>query len=54
MLPPGGRDDRSFRPVIVGMSNADLYVRHADAIRAVGQNFRMALDRGRCYPDRRD
>ena len=54
MLPPGGQDDRSFRPIIVGMSNADPYVQHADAIRALGQHFGMALDRGRCYPYRRD
>src|SRR5690242_921001 len=25
MLPPGGHDDRSFRPVIVGMENSDPY-----------------------------
>src|SRR5215472_12899349 len=25
MLPPGGRDDRSFRPIIVGMANSDPY-----------------------------
>jgi len=25
MLPPGGHDDRSFRPIIVGMANADPY-----------------------------
>jgi len=54
MLPPGGQDDRSFRPIIVGMSNADPYVQHADAIRVLGQHFGMALDRGRCYPYRRD
>src|SRR5579872_5275218 len=28
MLPPGGHDDRSFRPIIVGMSNADPYLEH--------------------------
>src|SRR5207249_12215428 len=32
MLPPGGREDRGFRPIIVGVANADPYVEHADAI----------------------
>ena len=54
MLPPGGRDDRTFRPIIVGMANADPYVEHADAIRALGQHYGLALERGRCYPYRRD
>jgi hypothetical protein len=54
MLPPGGQDDRGFRPIIVGMSNADPYVEHADAIRALGQHFGLSLERGRCYPYRRD
>jgi hypothetical protein len=54
MLPPGGRDDRSFRPIIVGAANADPYVEHADAIRALGQRYGLALERGRCYPYRRD
>jgi len=54
MLPPGGQDDRSFRPIIVGMANADPYVDHADAIKALGQHFGLALERGRCYPYRRD
>ena len=54
MLPPGGQDDRSFRPIIVGMANADPYVEHADAIRVLGQHFGLSLDRGRCYPYRRD
>lgn len=54
MLPPGGHDDRSFRLVIVGMANSDPYVEHAEAIRALGQHYGFALDRGRCYPYRRD
>jgi hypothetical protein len=54
MLPPGGRDDRTFRPIIVGVSNADPYVDHADAIRALGQHCGLTLERGRCYPYRRD
>ena len=54
MLPPNGRDDRSFRPIIVGMANGDPYVEHADAIRALGQHFGLSLERARCYPYRRD
>ena len=54
MLPPGAHDDRSFRPIIVGIANADPYVDHADAIKALGQHFGLTLERGRCYPYRRD
>jgi hypothetical protein len=54
MLPPGGKEDPGFRPIIVGYKNADPFVEHADAIRALGQHFRVALDRARCYPYHRD
>jgi len=54
MLPPGGRDDPGFRPIIVGPRNADPYAQHADAIRALGQHFHIVLDRARCFPYRRD
>jgi hypothetical protein len=54
MLPPGGRDDRSFRPIIVGPANADPYLEEGDAIRALGEHFGMKLERARCYPYRRD
>jgi len=54
MLAPGGHDDRSFRPIIVGMANADPYAEHADAIRALGQHYGLSLERSRCYPYRRD
>ena len=54
MLPPGGQDDRTFRPIIVGMANSDPYVEHGEAIKALGQYFGMALERARCYPYRRD
>lgn len=54
MLPPGGQDDRTFRPIIVGLANSDPYVEHAEAIRALGQHFGLALERARCYPYRRD
>src|ERR1051325_9707055 len=50
MLPPSGRDDRSFRPIIVGPGNADPYPEQGDAIRAPRQHHRMTLQRARCYP----
>jgi hypothetical protein len=54
MLPPRGREDAGFRPIIVGPRNADPYTENADAIRALAHHFRIALDRGRCFPYRRD
>ena len=53
MLPPGGQEDRGFRPIIVGQANGDPYGEHAEAIRALGQHFGLELDRSRCYPYRR-
>jgi hypothetical protein len=54
MLPAGGKDDRSFRPIIVGASNADPYDDQDEAIRALGAHFGVTLERARCYPYRRD
>lgn len=54
MLPPGGVEERSFRPIIVGPGNADPYPEHGDAIRCLAQHFGMTLERTRCYPYRRD
>jgi hypothetical protein len=54
MLPPNGRDDRSFRPIIVGPGNADPYPEQGDAIRALAQHYGITLERARCYPYRRD
>lgn len=54
MLPPGGREQRSFRPIIVGHANGDPYAEHGEAIRALADHFGLALDRSRCYPYRRD
>src|SRR5262245_48470361 len=34
MLPQGGKEDRSFRPIIVGPANADPYPQYGDDIRA--------------------
>lgn len=53
MLPPGGRKDLSFTPIIVGFQNADPYLEHSEAIRALGAHFGLSLDRLRCYPYRR-
>ena len=53
MLPPGGRADRGFTPIVVGPANADPYPRHGPAIRALGDHFGLTLDRARCYPYRR-
>ena len=53
MLPPGGRDDKTFRPIIVGPGNADPYVEHAEDIRKLGQHFKLTLDPARCFPYRR-
>jgi len=53
MLPPAGKDERAFRPIIVGASNSDPYAQHGEAIRKLGEHFRMTLDPVRCYPYRR-
>jgi hypothetical protein len=53
MLPPSGRDDKAFRPIIVGPDNADPYVEHAEDIRKLGQHYKLTLDPVRCFPYRR-
>ena len=53
MLPPGGKDERSFRPIIVGKSNSDPYPEHSEAIRKLGEHFKLTLDPVRCFPYRR-
>jgi hypothetical protein len=50
MLPPGGQSKGSFRVIIVGPGNADPYVEHGEAIKALGAHFGLSLDRERCYP----
>ena len=50
MLPPGGRDDPHFRPIIVGHGNSDPYPRYGDAIRVLAGHFGLELDREDCYP----
>ena len=53
MLPPEGLDERSFKPIVVGIENGDPYPEYSDAIAALGRHFRMMLDPTRCYPYRR-
>ena len=53
MLPPGGRDDRNFRPIIVGPGNSDPYPQNVDDIRKLGQHYGLALDPARCFPYKR-
>ncbi len=50
MLPPGGKDTKSFRPIIVGPGNVDPYPKHGLAIAALGRHFGLALDAARCLP----
>jgi hypothetical protein len=54
MLPPRGADDPGFRPIIVGVGNADPYIDHEDAILALATHFKVTLERSRCYPYARD
>jgi hypothetical protein len=51
MLPPSGR--AGGQCIVVGPTNADPYLDHADAIRALGNHFGLTLDRAQCYPYRR-
>jgi hypothetical protein len=53
MLPPEGRDDSAFRPIIVGRGNSDPYPEHGHAIDALAAHFSLSLNRQRCYPYRR-
>ncbi len=54
MLPPEGRDDPTFRPIIVGPGNADPYPEYKEAIDALGTHLGLSLDRNRCFPYKRD
>jgi hypothetical protein len=53
MLPPGGKDDGSFRIIVVGPANADPYPEHEAAIAALGKHLGLTLDRERCFPYQR-
>jgi hypothetical protein len=54
MLPPGGKEDPGFRPIVVGPHNRDPYPQHEDAIAALARHFGITLEADRCYPYRRD
>jgi hypothetical protein len=54
MLPPEGRSDRAFKPIVVGPGNADPYPEHGDAIRALGEHYGLTLDPAICFPYRRN
>ena len=53
MLPPGGKSQPGFRPIIVGRSNGDPYREHGEAIAALAKHLGLALDRERCFPYQR-
>ena len=53
MLASGGKDDKSFRPIVVGFDNTDPFKEHGEAIRKLGQHLGLKLDAERCYPYRR-
>ncbi|MDB5570032.1 MAG: hypothetical protein JWN93_1215 [Hyphomicrobiales bacterium] len=50
MLPPQAPMAPLFTPLVVGVGNADPFVEHAAAIKALGERFGITLDRQRCYP----
>jgi hypothetical protein len=50
MLPQTRDPERQVRPLILGHANTDPYVKHADAIFALGKHLHLTLDRARCYP----
>jgi hypothetical protein len=53
MLPPGGKAQPGFRPIIVGKSNSDPYPQHGIAIAALAKHFDLHHDRERCFPYQR-
>jgi len=53
MLPPDAMDESSFRPIVVGPSNADPYPEHSDAIDTLAALRNLELNPTRCYPYRR-
>jgi hypothetical protein len=52
MLPPAGKDENSFRPIVVGPANADPYPKHGEDIKALARHYGLTLDRARCFPYR--
>ena len=53
MLPPGGRAEPGFSPIVVGQANGDPYPEHGAAIQDLAAHVGIPLDRARCYPYRR-
>jgi hypothetical protein len=53
MLPPAGKDESSFRPIVVGPANVDPYPKHGEDIKALARHYGLTLDPARCYPYRR-
>lgn len=53
MLPPAGKDETSFRPVVVGPANSDPYPKYGEDITALARHYRLMLDPVRCFPYRR-
>jgi hypothetical protein len=50
MLPPGAKDDSSFRIIIVGAANSDPYPVEGEAIAALAAHVGIALEHDRCFP----
>ncbi|MBM3341119.1 MAG: hypothetical protein FJY56_03255 [Betaproteobacteria bacterium] len=53
MLPPAGKNEHSFRPIVVGPANADPYPKYGEDIKALGRHYGLTLDPARCFPYRR-
>ena len=53
MLPAAGRDEKAFRPIVVGPGNNDPYPKYAEDIKALARHYGLALDPARCFPYRR-
>jgi hypothetical protein len=50
MLPPEGRNQVSFRIIIVGPHNEDPYEEHAEKIEALARHLNLELPRELCFP----
>ncbi len=53
MLPPSGKPQAGFRPIIVGKANADPYPAYGDRIAALSRHLGLPLERERCFPYQR-
>jgi hypothetical protein len=50
MLRLSSAADNATQAIVVGVSNTDPYPKHGGAIRKLGEQFGVKLDRVRCYP----